>query len=59
VTKGNHCINQKVVCSLVVRNIPILHYSNTPLLRAQGFEDEDEDENEARRVWSTSHEKSA
>jgi hypothetical protein len=55
VTKGNHCINQKVVCSLVVRNIPILHYSNTPLLRAQGFEDEDE----ARRVWSTSHEKSA
>jgi len=27
VTKGNHCINQNVFCSLVARNTPILHYS--------------------------------
>ena len=25
----------------------VLHYSNTPSLRAAGFEDDDEDENEA------------
>jgi hypothetical protein len=30
-----------------MRNTPILQYSKTPSLRSPGFEDDDEDENEA------------
>jgi hypothetical protein len=40
-------------------NSKLAQYSDTPLLRAQAFEDEDDDEDEAPGVWSSSHEKSA